>query len=310
MTLAPSALDLNALHYFVQIVDRRSYTAAARALGLPKSTLSRRIGELEATLGARLIQRTSRKFVVTEVGLDVYRHAQAMLEEARAVEHAVKQRLAEPAGVVRLSCAQGVAQFALSRLLPRFMERFPKIDVVLHTTNRRVDLVEEGFDLAVRAHALPLPDSSLVQRPLAHVTWALFAAPAYVERAGTPAAPADLRTHAVIVQGRDPLWRLQHAHHPTVTLPLAPRLQSDSMGVVKDLVLAGSGIAALPAYTCRLELAGGAVQRVLHEWTAGQATLTLLSPSRRGQLPSVRAFADFLMAEFPAVVSFAGISTD
>ncbi|QCP49853.1 LysR family transcriptional regulator [Trinickia violacea] len=151
-------LDLNDVYYFVQVVENKGITAAARVLNLPKSSLSRRILELEAALDARLIQRTSRRFVVTDVGEAFYKHAVAMLVEAEAAESVVRQRTSEPSGTIRLSCSVAFAQLALAELIPKFMAEYPRVRIVQHAANRHVDPVQEGFDLCLRAHSTPLPE--------------------------------------------------------------------------------------------------------------------------------------------------------
>ncbi|WP_394830253.1 LysR substrate-binding domain-containing protein [Pendulispora rubella] len=301
-------IELNAFYYFVQVVDRKGYSATARALGVPKSSLSRAIGELEAALGVRLIQRTSRSFEVTDVGREIYLRAQSMLAEVEAAELIAKQRISEPAGTIRFSCATALAEFVMAERLPRFMAAFPRIDMVVHASDRRVDLVQGRFDVAVRAHIDPLPDSSLVQRPLATVHWALFASPAYLERAGTPTNPDELRGHARLAHGRvapdrEVVWTLEHPSLGEARQVFLPRLHSDSVATLKRSAEAGMGVVALPGYFCRAELARRTLLRVLPEWTAGTATLTLLMPPRRSDLAFVRAFADFLIAELPAAVA-------
>jgi DNA-binding transcriptional LysR family regulator len=299
-------LDLNDLYLFVQVVDKRGFAAAGRALDLPKSSLSRRIGELETRLGVRLIHRTSRSFVVTEIGHELYRHALAMLVEAEAAEAAVKRRLAEPSGAVRFTCSVSLAQYVLAELLPRFLSAYPKVELVQHATNRTVELVDEGFDFALRAHGGPLADSSLVRRPLASVSWHLVASPAYLERAGTPRAPEDLPGHAGLLldsRAGDAHWTLKHAGGETTEIAFRPSLRSDDMVTLTTAARRGLGIVALPCYLVAADLAAGRLRRVLPDWTAGDATLTVLAPSRRYQLPAVRAFIDFLAAELPPALA-------
>jgi DNA-binding transcriptional LysR family regulator len=209
-------LDLNDVYYFVQVVENKGITAAARALDLPKSSLSRRILALEAALDARLIQRTSRRFVVTEVGEAFYKHALAMLVEAEAAENVVRQRTAEPSGTIRLSCSVAFAQLALADLIPQFMAAYPRVRIIQHATNRQVDPVQDGFDLCLRAHSTPLPDSTLVQRPLALTPWHLFAGPAYLKRNGMPDTPAALSAHDGIALGGmhdTHAWQLRDVRH-------------------------------------------------------------------------------------------------
>lgn len=299
-------IDLNDVYFFAKVVEHQGITAAARVLDVPKSSLSRRIQSLEAALGARLIQRTSRRFVITEIGAEFHRHALAMLVEAEAAENVVRSRTAEPSGTIRFTCSVAVAQLVLAPLIPRFMATFPRVRIVEHATNRHVDPVHEGFDMCLRAHTEPLPSSSLVQRPLAQIPWVLFAGPGYLARKGTPGDPSELAGHDAIALGMHDhhAWRLRDVRHADQahTVPIAPSLQSDDMATLKAAACAGAGIVALPGYVGRAEVASGQLVRVLPQWIAGIATLSLLTPSRRGLLPSVRSFGDFLAEHVPAIV--------
>lgn len=299
-------LNLNDVYYFVQVVDRNGFSAAGKILNIPKSSLSRRILELEAKLGARLIQRTSRRFVVTEAGREFYEHGRAMLAEAEAAEQSVRRRIAEPQGAVRITCSVADAQVVLADLLMKFVELFPKVDIVQHATNRYVDLVDEGFDLALRAHSQPLPNSSLIRRPIASTTWGLFAGKPYIQRHGLPTCPGDLAHHTGLqlhgTKGGG-FWKLSRGCHEDEPIPFKPRLCSDDVITLKKATEIGVGIVALPIYLCRDELIDGRLTRILPHWTAGTGTITLLAPSRRGLLPSVRALSDLLAAEFQVAVS-------
>jgi DNA-binding transcriptional LysR family regulator len=299
-------LDLNDFFYFVQVVDRGGFTAASRSLGVPKSTLSHRLRALEASLGVRLINRTSRRFSTTDIGNEFYRHAASMLAQAAAAESAVRQRLAEPSGTIRFTTAVATAQFAMKEMLPEFIRRFPKVNVVQHATDDYVDIVAESYDLAIRAHGEPLPDSTLVQRTLAPAPWFLFAGPSYLDRTGVPQSPEELARHSALFMMRRgvPLcWQMRHATKREVVVPVEPRLSSDDMVVLKQSARVGLGIVALPGYVCRADVEAGELQRVLPGWTAGDSTLTVLVPFRQGMLPSVRAFVDFISAELPKVVA-------
>jgi DNA-binding transcriptional LysR family regulator len=297
-------LDLNDFYYFVNVVDRGGITAASRSLSVPKSTVGHRIQTLEAALGVRLINRTSRQFSVTEIGLDFYKHAALMLEQAQAAEDIVKQRLVEPSGLIRVTTAVATAQFVTGKLLPGFLDRFPKISILQHVSDASVDLIAENFDLAIRAHSTTLPDSNLVQRSLGSVPWRLFAGPRYMAQYGLPAKPEELASHHALFMmrgGLPPMWRLRNAEGFEYTSRLDPRLMSDDMFGLKAAARAGLGIVALPAYTCREDVALGELLPVLPEWSAGDSSLTALMPIRH-LLPSVRAFMDFLLAEIPRTI--------
>jgi DNA-binding transcriptional LysR family regulator len=300
-------LDLNDFHLFVQVVDRGGFTAAGRALDVPKSTLSHRMQQLEAELGVRLLNRTSRHFGVTDAGKDFYRHAVAMLREAELAETTIRQRLGKPSGTVRCTAGVATMQFAMADIITDFLLQHPKVDVVAHATDRTVDIVSEQFDVAIRAHSDPLPDSALVQRPLASAPWFLFAGASYVDRHGAPATPQDLERHPALFMRRtgvEPMLRLRHSSRAAdpVAMSLSPRLVSDDMVGLQRAAIGGLGIVALPSYVCRAAVQSGALRRVLPDWIAADSMITALIPHRQGMLPSVRAFLDHLAAEFPKVV--------
>ena len=300
-------LDLNDFFYFVQVVDRRGFSAAGRKLRIPKSTLSHRMQEMEKNLGVRLLNRTSRHFGVTEAGSEFYRHAVSMLQQAEQAETAMRQRLAEPMGTVRFTAAVATAQFAMREMVSDFLIRYPKVNVIGHATDQAIDIVGENYDVAIRGHSLPLPDSTLVQRPLAPAPWFLFAGSAYIDAHGSPQTPQDLAKHPslfVMRTGVAPAWRLGHSsdRNDEVVVHLTPRLLSDDMVGLKQAAIVGLGIVALPAYVCRDEVRSGALRRVLPTWLAGNSMLTALIPYRQGLLPCVRAFIAHLAAEFPKAV--------
>ncbi|WP_233838265.1 LysR substrate-binding domain-containing protein [Paraburkholderia sp. ZP32-5] len=301
-------LDLNDMYYFVQVVDHKSITAAARALALPKSTLSYRVNQLEAQLGVRLINRTSRQFAVTEIGAEFYAHARSMLQEAIAAEAVVRQRMLAPSGLVRMSTAVATAQFALRSLLPRFCERFPKVRLMQRLSDVEVDIVAEGFDIAIRAHSQPLQDSTLIQRPLAPTPWMLFSSPSFFDGAKLPEQPEDIaerRSLFMVREGVPYEWTLRR-DDIVRTVRVSPVLMTSCMLTLKDAAVAGLGIVALPGYVCNEELADGRLMRVLPEWTCGDAQLTALVPFGQNQLPSVRALLDYLVQEVPLAVSTEG----
>lgn len=297
-------LDLNDHQYFVHAVDHGGFSAASRALGLPKSTISRRVIELESRLGVRLVERTSRSFVMTDVGRAFYRHAKAMLIEAEAAEEVVTSLLAEPSGTVRITCSFGIARF-VSGLISNFMTAYPEVDLVQYTTNRNVDLIEEGFDIGLRGHSAPLPDSSLVQRQLAETPWHVFAAPTYLAAQGTPSEPADVAQFATLALGTgtdNVSWQFMRDNQ-TVVVPVRPRFQGSDMGSLKDAAIAGHGIVSLPAYVAQDAVTSGALAPLLADWVTQRARISLLFPQRRSQLPSVRALIDFFVAEYPKLLA-------
>jgi len=300
-------LDLNDFFLLVQVVDRGGFTAAGRTLRMPKSTLSHRIQQLETRLGVRLLNRTSRRFGMTDAGQEFYRHAVAMLREAEQAETAIRHRLSEPTGIVRCTAGVATMQFAMREIVADFLVRYPKVNVVAHATDQYVDIVGENYDVAVRAHSEPLPDSTLVQRTLAPAPWFLFAGSRYLDADEAPQTPQDLQKRPSLFMMRTgvaPVWRLRHSSKAKneVVLPLTPRLLSDDMIALKQAAIAGLGVVALPGYVCREDVRSGALRRVLPTWLAGDSTFTALIPYRQGLLPSVRVFVDYLVAELPKAV--------
>ena len=300
-------LDLNDFFYFVQVVDRGGFTAAGRMLRAPKSTLSHRVQRLETELGVRLLNRTSRRFAMTDAGEEFYRHAVVMLRDAELAESAIRHRLTEPTGTVRCTAAMATMQFALRDILAGFLVRYPKVNIVAHAADRNIDIVGENYDVAIRAHSEPLPDSTLVRRALAPAPWLLFAGSAYFDENEAPQTPEDLRNLPSLFMMRTgvaPAWRLRRSSDATdeVVIPLTPRLLCDDMVALKQAAIAGLGVVSLPGYVCREEVRSGALCRVLPTWLAGDSMITALIPYRRGLLPSVRAFVDHLVRELPKAV--------
>ncbi|NOK09249.1 LysR family transcriptional regulator [Corallococcus exercitus] len=289
-------MNFNDLHLFVQAVESGGFAAAARRLGIPKSTVSKRVAELEDALGARLIQRTSRSFTLTDVGRDFLDHARAAVIEAEAAENVVRRRQAEPSGVVRITTSVPTAQFRLADRLPLLALAHPKVRVELHATDRFVDLVQEGFDIAVRSHFSPLPASGLVQRQLAVEPTILVASPGYLSLRNRIRRPEDLSEHdGLLTRAPVTQWRLRGRAGETVTVMPRERMTADESLVLLKAATAGLGIVCLPETFTRVDVEAGRLVRVLPAWTAGTVTTTILTPHRRGQLPAVRAVIDFLM---------------
>ena len=299
-------LDLKDVFYFVQVVDRGGFTSAGQSLRLPKSTLSHRVQELEAALGVRLINRTSRQFAMTEVGAEFYQYAVALLQSAEVAEEAVRNRLAEPSGVVRITTAAEISQFALRDLLPVFLNSHPKVNIVEISTDKLVDIVGEGYDVAIRGHTAPLQNSNLVQRAIASAPWFLFAGREYLERMKVPEHPEELARHSTISMVRSGLaqWNLRGPDEKQATVAIEPRFQSNNMVALKEAACANLGIAALPGYICKAELQAGSLLQILPEWIAADARISALMPYRTGLLPAVRSLVDFLAAEIPKLTAF------
>ncbi|GAB2922791.1 LysR substrate-binding domain-containing protein [Paraburkholderia jirisanensis] len=299
-------LDLKDVYYFAQVVDHGGFTSAGAVLGLRKSTLSNRIKALETSLGVRLINRSARHFAMTEPGAEFYQYALALLQSAHLAEDAVRHTHDEPCGVVRVTSPVEVSQYLLRDVLPTFLRRYPQVTVQENATDRIVDIASEGFDLAIRGHSIPLNDTDLMQRPIAHAPWCLFAAPDYLEQMPDLGHPEQLQFHAVISLFRDgpPEWHLQGPHDRLVTVPIVPRFQSNNLISLKEAACAKLGIAPLPGYMCRAELKAGLLQQVLPGWIAADARISALIPRRNGHVPAVQALVDFLAEAFPRITAF------
>lgn len=290
-------LNLNDLTYFVAAVEQGGFAAASRRLGLPKSTISKRVAALEAELSARLIHRTSRSFTLTDLGRDFYEHARAALIEAEAAEQIVRSRQAEPSGKVRITASVPTAQFHLAGHLPALARTWPGLHLQLEVSDRFVDVVQEGYDIAVRDHFGPLPDSGLVQRRVAVDPVVLFASPEYLERCGTPREPRELERHDGLLVAPDAgTWRLRDEAGRQVEVAPVPRMTANESVVLVHAACAGLGIACLPRKVCGDAPGSGRLVHILPDWSAGSVTTTLVMPHRRGQLPAVRAVVEFLAA--------------
>lgn len=294
--------DLNDLYLFVQAVDHGGFAAAARALGMQKSKLSRRIGLLEERLGVRLIQRSTRRFSVTEVGREYYRHCVAMLVEAEAAQMVIDQSRAGPRGIIRLSCPTGLIAFQFGELFGRFMALHPDIELHVESTNRRVDVIGEGFDLAIRVRPPPLTESELVMRRFDERTIRIVAAPELL-RTRSIARPADLSDLPSLdfgPAGGEHRWRLTHADGSVAEVRHRPRLVTDDMAALRAAAIAGAGAVRLPTLAVWDDLQHGRLVTVLPEWRPANEIVHAVFPSRRGLLPSIRALLDFLADECTA----------
>jgi DNA-binding transcriptional LysR family regulator len=297
--------DLNDFVWFVKVVDYGGFAAAGRALDLPKSRLSRRIAQLEERLGVRLIHRTTRQFTVTEVGQTFYQHCKAMIVEAEAAEEAVAALQAEPRGVVRITCPITLLHVHVGPMLAKFMARYPGINLQLEATNRRVDLVGEGVDIAIRVRPRPFDDSDLVLRVLADRGHCLVAGPALIQRMGEPVAPSELSAWPGLSMSEGKhihKWELCGPGGARAEIHYHPRLITTDMLALREAAMAGIGVVQLPILMVKDQLASGELVRVLDAWEPRREVIHAVYPSRRGLLPSVRTLVDFLTAEYAKMV--------
>jgi DNA-binding transcriptional LysR family regulator len=293
--------DLNDLYYFVQVVDHGGFAPAGRALGEPKSKLSRRIALLEERLGVRLIQRSTRHFVVTEIGQNYYAHCKAMLVEAESAQAAVEQTRSEPSGIVRLTCPVALLHARVSVMLAGFMAHYPRVAVHLEATNRRVDLIAEGIDVAIRVRPMPIESSDLMMKILAQRGNALVASPDLIAKAGVVRVPADLNSLPSLDLGpprQEHIWKLEGTDGAHAIIHHRPRLVSDDMIALRSAAIAGVGVVHLPLLMVSDEIRDGKLVHLLPSWAPKRQVVHAVYPSKRGLLPSVRALLDYLGARF------------
>jgi len=300
----PAMQDLNDLYLFALVVKQGSFTAASRTAGLTTSRISRRVAGLEERLGVRLLHRTTRKLALTAIGELYYQHCQAMVSEAEAAAEVVELSQATPRGRVRVTCPVLTAESVLGPIITSFMQYYPEVRILLAATDRFVDLIDEGFDVAIRFRTAPLEDSSLVARALGESRSYLVASPAFLDGQGSPGQPADLSRLSSIGKSRHDAsysWHLTGADSQINVIPYQPRLDSDDWLVIKHAVMAGLGIASMPDELCRREIASGELEVVLPAWRLPSANLHIIYTSRRGLIPAVREFIDFASERLTAI---------
>ncbi len=290
--------DLNDLVYFAEVVTHGGFAAAGRALREPKSKLSRRVAGLETRLGVRLIERSSRRFRVTDVGQSFYERCRAMLTEAERAEALVAEAQSEPRGLIRMSCPTGMVE-PISALVTEFLARYPKIRLQLVAIDRPVDLIEERIDVALRIRTSLDSDASLTMRSIGNSLRILVATPQIANRIGTIDDLATQPTLSTTDDQSEVSWFLETDNGRTHTLRHEPRIGCSDFTSIRTAAIAGLGIALLPDHTCRQALDQGKLARVLPEWRGMKGLVHLVFTTRRGLPPAVRKLIDAMAADFP-----------
>ena len=296
--------DLNDLYYYVQVVDHSGFAAAGRALGMPKSKLSRRIALLEERLGVRLIQRSTRHFSVTEMGQTYYTHCKAMLVEAEAAQEAIDVTRSEPRGVVRMACPIALLDTRVGTMLADFMVEYPHVQVHLDATNRRVDVIGEGLDVAIRVRPPPLQDSDLVMRVWADRGQCPVASPTLLARHGIPQTAAELASLPSLDLGvpqNEHVWHLYGPAGAEATVYHQPRYITRGMLALREAAVAGVGMVQLPTMVVTEHLAKGELVHLVPQWAPRREIIHAVFASRRGLLPSVRLLIDYLAKRFEGI---------
>ena len=285
-------MDLNEILVFARVVHAGSFTAAAAELGMPKSTVSRKVSELETRLKARLLQRTTRKLSLTDVGRTYFDYCARIVSEIEDAERAVSSLQDSPRGLLRVTAPVNAGY--LGSIVSDYLKRYPEVRLELVATGRVVDLVEERFDVGIRAGTLA--DSTLIARSLGTARWFLVATPAYLKKRGRPRSPEDLPSHDSLLFGGGAGAagvRLESADR-SAHVALSPRLWVSDMDILHAATMAGLGIALLPAFYCVEDLRARRLERVLTDWNAPATPVHAVYPSTRHVSPKVKSFLDHL----------------
>lgn len=288
-----------ALQVFRHVAELNSFAAAGRRLGLSPAAVSKNIAELEAHVGARLLNRTTRRMSLTEEGRTYLEHVVRGLDALSEADQALAPTKAAPTGTLRVSAPMTVTLTRLSTALPRFLSHYPGLALDLHLDDRRVDIVREGFDLAIRGSD-KLEDSSLVARKLATMPHVLCAAPSYFQAHGKPRTPQDLASHTHVrfsLSGHADLWEFGKDGR-TERIAVNARYSVSSSLAVRDALREGFGLSLIPYPYVEQDLKEGRLQSALDDWASVTTTLYAVYPSRQYLAPKIRAFLDFLAAEF------------
>jgi DNA-binding transcriptional LysR family regulator len=293
------SLDLYAI--FVKVAETQSFSQAAQDLGVAKATVSKRVAELEQVLGVALIARTTRKLALTEAGTRVLPRAQRLVEEGEAIEAEANETRAFPRGRLRVAAPLSFTLRHLAPILPDFCKAYPEIQLELDLDDRTIDLIGDGFDVALRIG--PMPDSSMTARRIAPVALAVVAAPAYWAARGRPERPEDLAGHACFRyanQAGGVAWRFTHLDGREARVHVDGPICVNNGDAMLPAICAGLGVALLPDFIVHEERAAKRLEQVLTDWRANELWLHLLTPPGRGLTRRVRAFSDFVNARFGA----------
>jgi DNA-binding transcriptional LysR family regulator len=296
--------DLNDIYFFASVVQHGGFSAAARKIGVEKTRLSRRIAALEKRLGVRLLQRTTRALALTEAGQRFFERCAATVDGAQAAFDSVAELRREPAGLVRLSSPALLAQRCLAHALPGYMTMHPKVSVFVEPTDRTVNVIEERFDIAIRAKPEIEDVAGLVAKTFGTSQRVLVVSPVFLDHYGRPDRPADLPRFTTVASTDDIFddgarWNLMKLETRTQQIQLKPRLVTSDLRTRLQAAIHGIGIALLPEQVVSVPLNEGLIERVLPEWSGARNILHLVYPTPRGMLPSVRSLIDYLLIHVP-----------
>ena len=283
--------DLNDILIFTKVVEKGSFTAAAESLMLPKSTVSRSISRLEARLSTRLLQRSTRRINLTEIGRRYYDRCRQIIQELEAANGIVESYRAQPSGLLRITAPYMLGQAFLGAIVAEFLATYPDVRCQVELSNRRIDLIEEGFDLALRVGSLP--DSSLIMTRLGQVNASLFASSSYLAKHGIPQTPSELHRHILLDLGTSVVKnRTLTDGLDRTEIAILPRLVCNDADILLDAAIAHQGIAVLPQFVAQDAIAQDRLEPVLPEWHVHQVDINALYPSYKDLSPTVSAFVD------------------
>lgn len=300
-------LDLNEIALFVHVAKLGSLTAASRALVLPKSTVSRKLSQLEERLGARLVHRTPRHLSLTERGKVFFEHCSGILDLLTNAEAAVMDSEQAPRGLLRVSAGMDFGVAVVGPLIQEFLAAQPQVTIDLYLSDRTVDLMAEGFDVAIRIGVVR--GAALLTRLLGKTSGMLCASPAYLAKSGAPKSPDELEQHRCIVYNAPPHsheWELRGEDDSRITVAVKTRLTVNSLAMVRDAAITGLGIARLPTFICGEPLSTGRLVRVLPQHAAVERPVYAVCVGKKYMPAKVRAFLDFLAERMPAVLRSGG----
>lgn len=294
--------DLNDLYLFNKVISLNGFTAAAKALGIPKSKISRRLTTLEESLGLRLIQRNSRSIGLTDAGRRLYEFSQQIVHNAEEGEIAVRNSISEPNGLVRVSFPDEITRAVFSKIIPKFMSMHPKVSLNIEVSNRIVNLIEDGFDLVIRGGiSVPEESSTIICTKISHVGWALVCSPEYIRVHGQPAKIDELADLSFLAYSADAkstvAIRFMSCDGANQVVNLKSRLACNNHNVLREAAKSGLGIASLPLYSCNEELDKGSLVRILPQWSTTSGDLFALFPTKLGLASATRTFLDFIKSE-------------
>lgn len=296
-------MNFSALQTFVKVVQTGSFTRAAEALNTQKAHVSRVVTQLEHELGVRLLVRSTRALSLTEIGREFFERSVGILASVDDAQRAVQKAQGEPRGTLRLTCGVEFGSIAVSGWITHYLKRYPQVQVDADFTGRLVDIVHEGFDLAIRLG--PLADSSLAARKLGELDYGLFAAPTYLARRSPPMQPEDLPSHDLLAfsgAGQGNAWQLANGT-ATQRVGLEPRLKANNVFALRDATIAGLGIAQLPCVVAAPALQAGHLHTVLPGWAPAPVPVHAVFASARYLTPKVRGFIDLAVEAMRVIAS-------